>query len=381
MSTEKMNAPARPKEAETLKSLLARPATIERLADIAPKYLSPDRLIRILLLTVSRDSKLWRCTPQSMLSALMRVAQFGLEPDGRLVHLVPYKDTVNVIIDWKGLIEIARRNGMVAVAELVYEKDHFEFGHRDGRQVCNHIPHFEEDRGNIRLAYSCVKRLDGKGDPDYEVMTKSEIDKIRKRSPAGGDGPWVTDYGEMARKTVLRRHSKRWPLCAEDRLATEDDDVPEDVRLRREVASEPARPVFTRSLASREVDDDDLQYGASDTPKTESETKEEPKAPETSQLRRKTKVESEPVQTATQEQPLENPLAEKSLQDQLKTWVEVEMKSNFETFKVALVELGWSEKGAVWNSFNDVPLEDAAKLLNSHKIVSRAMQMVKGGAA
>ncbi|HXD11553.1 MAG TPA: recombinase RecT, partial [Anaerolineales bacterium] len=120
------------RQPDTIKSLLSRPEVLDRIRAVAPKYLSAERVAKILLLTCQRDQKLLRCTPQSLLAAVMRAAQMGLEPDGRLCHLIPYKDTVNVIIDWKGLVEIARRNGLEAKAVLVRERDDFECLEDDG---------------------------------------------------------------------------------------------------------------------------------------------------------------------------------------------------------------------------------------------------------
>ena len=54
-------------------------------------------------------------------------------------------------------------------------------------------------------------------------MTKADVDAIRKRSKASGSGPWVTDYSEMGKKTVLRRMSKRWPLAPELAGAIDDE--------------------------------------------------------------------------------------------------------------------------------------------------------------
>jgi len=53
------------------------------------------------------------------------------------------------------------------------------------------------------------------GDTQTAVMTKDEVEAIRKRSRAGKSGPWVTDWGEMAKKTVVRRLSKMLPLSSE----------------------------------------------------------------------------------------------------------------------------------------------------------------------
>jgi recombination protein RecT len=58
----------------------------------------------------------------------------------------------------------------------------------------------------------------------HEVMTRDEIDSIRKRSKSGSSGPWVTDFAEMAKKTVFRRASKWIPLSSEIRDAYERDD-------------------------------------------------------------------------------------------------------------------------------------------------------------
>jgi recombination protein RecT len=57
------------------------------------------------------------------------------------------------------------------------------------------------------------------GTQTFDIMVKSEVDKIRRRSRAADDGPWVTDYEEMARKTVVKRLSKYLPLKPGDKLA------------------------------------------------------------------------------------------------------------------------------------------------------------------
>ena len=66
-------------------------------------------------------------------------------------------------------------------------------------------------------AYVVVKMHSG----DYltECMSREEIDAIKNRSEsvkAGKSSPWDTDYGEMAKKTVVKRAYKYWPKS--DRL-------------------------------------------------------------------------------------------------------------------------------------------------------------------
>jgi len=54
-------------------------------------------------------------------------------------------------------------------------------------------------------------------------MTKDEVTKIRHRSKAANNGPWVTDFDEMGKKTVFRRLSKWLQLSPEYRDALDAD--------------------------------------------------------------------------------------------------------------------------------------------------------------
>ena len=357
------NTPAHrpPAQGDTLKSLLARPATLDRIAAIAPKCLSPERVVKVMLLTFSRDSKLWRCTPQSLLAALMRCAQFGLEPDGRLVHLIPYKDQVNIIIDWKGLVEIARRNGIECNATLVYEEDEFDLLPDDGSGRCflKHGINARKPRTKILGAYSRSRRIDGSGQIDYEWMSLSEIESIQKRSESAreGKGPWITDFGEMARKTVLRRHSKRWPLCAEDRTALDDeDDRAVDIRPARNVTAT-ARPVF-------EEDDEDetRQIGNAPPESPPEESKEAPKN-KTKPEGKTTKAKAETVDVQTKQDVTPDP----ALYEKLELMVTEEWGANFEIFKAAIIDLGHLPDANRWKGYEDIPPEIVAAILSKPK--------------
>lgn len=252
-----MAAEALVRRTDTVKDLMSKPWVVDKLRQLVPKHLSPEKMARVMLLTISRDAKLQLCTPQSLLRALMRCAQIGLEPDGVLVHLIPFKRDVQIIIDWKGLVEIARRNGVVAKPILVRENDEFEYCEDDGtgRTAVKHkLP--RGDRGSIIGAYSRTRTVET-GEVDYEWMSIDEIEAIKQRSESGreGKGPWVTDYGEMCKKTPLRRHSKRWPLKLEDRKAVDaDDDKPANLKEREhqepEITIDPA-PVPTQEEVSQ----------------------------------------------------------------------------------------------------------------------------------
>jgi recombination protein RecT len=74
-----------------------------------------------------------------------------------------------------------------------------------------------------------------------EVMSRSQVDAIRARSRSGSNGPWVTDYDEMAKKTVVRRALKYCPLSSERyEKALEHDNAD---YIDGEIAASAAEPV------------------------------------------------------------------------------------------------------------------------------------------
>lgn len=209
-----------------LRSLITSDKYKEQFAMALPQFLTPERFTRVTLTALTKTPKLMQCTPESVMSCLLDCASLGIEPDGRRAHLIPFNDNkrgttvCTLIIDYKGYIELARRSGELAIwrAELVCENDQFEY---NKGEVTKHIINWREPRGNPYAVYSYVRFKDGA--EDYEVMTRSEVEGIRARSRAGKAGPWVTDWEEMAKKTVIRRHGKRLPLSAEFRDAMDKD--------------------------------------------------------------------------------------------------------------------------------------------------------------
>lgn len=213
-----------------IRELLNRKSTAEEIAKVLPKYLTPDRITRVALTAFIKTPDLLDCTQESLMQCVMICAQAGLEPDGRLAHIIPFGTTAQVIFDYKGLVTLAKRNGVDVKAVLVYERDNFQYIEDDGngRTVVHHTFKAFEDRGPIVGVYS--RALEANKPPDYELMSIKEVEDIRKRSRAGKSGPWQTDFGEMTKKTAIRRHSKRWDLAPEIREAIyKDFDTPPDI--------------------------------------------------------------------------------------------------------------------------------------------------------
>lgn len=222
----------------------------EAVARVLPAHLTPDRFIRIAVAALTRTPRLQECDPDTVLQCLIQLSQYGLEPDGRNAHLIPFRNKrgsydCTLIIDYKGLASLAKRSGQVSYvhADAVCENDAFEY---NKGVVVKHEIDFKKDRGKPYAYYAMVRFKDGTEQAD--CMTRVEVEKIRSRSRAANDGPWVTDFDEMGKKTVFRRLSKWLELSPEFRDAVESDaDSLEDLRFENAIPIE--RPKIGRLKA------------------------------------------------------------------------------------------------------------------------------------
>ncbi|NIQ92422.1 MAG: hypothetical protein GWN93_26955 [Deltaproteobacteria bacterium] len=221
---QEKSADAVPKP-KTVKDWITTDSFKDAIKKALPSHMSTERFIRIALTAFMRTPKLADCTQQSLFQVLLDLSSLGLEPDGRRAHIVPYRNknrgitNAQLIIDYKGLIELGKRSGEVKMwsAHIVCKNDFFSW---DSGEVIHKVDFFS-DRGAMVGAYSHVITRDDIH--DYEVMTFDEVESIRKRSKSSDDGPWKTDFLEMAKKTVIRRHSKRLTLSPEFADALEKD--------------------------------------------------------------------------------------------------------------------------------------------------------------
>lgn len=223
------------------------------------KYLTPERIIKMTLSAISRSPQLLLCTRESILRSVMDASSLGLEPGGPLgqAYMVPFKNNkkdaqgnwietmeAQLIIGYRGCIALARRSGEIQSvnANVIYSRDRFDVNLAES--IVEHRPYMPPmptpgeaeangmdpidlmHRGQAVAVYSVAHFVGGGRHVDF--MTIGDVDRIRLRSKSHKNGPWVTDYDEMARKTVVRRAAKYWPLSTELAQAFEvdgDDDV------------------------------------------------------------------------------------------------------------------------------------------------------------
>ena len=230
--------PAKPQEADpkkprTVLDKIGGPNFMAQLSVALPKAMTPERLVRVVTTECRKTPALLNCNPESFLGAVLQCAQLGLEPGGALGHcyLLPFgngkakdgRPNAQLIIGYRGMIDLARRSGQIVsiCAYTVHEKDHFVW--RLGLDPdIEHVPSPEADRGPMTYVYA-VAKLKG-GGVQFEVMSRAEVEKVRKQSKAGSSGPWVTHFDEMAKKTVIRRLFKYLPVSIEAARTVEVDE-------------------------------------------------------------------------------------------------------------------------------------------------------------
>lgn len=181
-----------------------------------PKHLSAERMSRIALTELRKNPELSVCDPLSFLGAIIQCSQLGLEPGSALGHayLIPFNDRkagkkqVQLIIGYRGLIDLARRSGQIKSisARPVFENDTFKVQYGLHEDIVHHPA--QGERGELTHVYAVAQLKDG--GVQFELMSRYEIDQIAKPNPV-----WKSHYEEMAKKTVIRRLFKYLPVSIE----------------------------------------------------------------------------------------------------------------------------------------------------------------------
>lgn len=204
------------------------------IAKALPAHMNPERMARIATTTLRQTPQLASCTPESFLGALLTASQLGLEP-GPIgeAYFVPFNTKTGMVCQfipgYRGLIKLARNSGQLVDiwAEIVYEEDEFTVSYGLHRDLV-HKPKMGADRGKPVYVYAAAELKDG-GRP-FVVLTIAEVEAIRNRSKASKNGPWMTDWAAMAKKTAVKQLSKWLPLSAEfNTAAVLDGSVRTDV--------------------------------------------------------------------------------------------------------------------------------------------------------
>lgn len=206
----------------------------DKFASALPDVITPERFARIAANAVASSPQLSKCSPTSLIGALLCAAQAGLEPNTSLgqAYIIPYGDKAQFQISYKGLIELAHRSGQLKdiSAHIVYENDTFEY-ELGLEPKLKHIPAMH-DRGAAKCVYAVYHLISG--GYGFEVMSVEDINIHRRKYSKAKNSPWDTAWEEMAKKTVVKKVLKYAPMASDFVRATNQDEHTADVDLKAE---------------------------------------------------------------------------------------------------------------------------------------------------
>lgn len=192
---------------------------------------SPEKVkqeISFAIQHINKSEQLQQCTNESKLQAVLNISNIGLSlnPASKEAYLIPRWNNVRKIKEaslepgYVGLVKLLTDSGSVTsmLCQLVYENDTFSLDIADNVRPVTHKPVLSKSkRGNILGAYALATLPDGTR--QVEWMDIEEINAIREKSEtyvahlAGKikSCTWISDHGEMCRKTVIKRIYKYLP--------------------------------------------------------------------------------------------------------------------------------------------------------------------------
>lgn len=260
-----MSEPRTEIEKSTQKTLLDVLAKYKKTIDaLLPNKIDPQRFAYLAVSSIRQNPALAGVSPASFINSVILAGQMGLEIRRDSAYLIPFGKECQLLIDYKGKLELARRSKQVGgiQAVTVRENDDFRWQYGANGVDFHHSPApagrkiaSEDERGGIVGVYAFAQIVPN-GMQFREPMSLYELDRIRKQSRSGAnfvtldevfaahklieDGtkavwqtweykdkrrtPWVTHTEQMFLKTVLHSLCKGLPLTPEAQKSQEVDE-------------------------------------------------------------------------------------------------------------------------------------------------------------
>lgn len=189
-----------------------------------------------------------KCEPSTVVRTLLKGAFLGLDFFNGECYAIPYGDKCQFQTDYKGEVKLCKRYSRNPIkdiyAKVVREGDVFEECIENGHQTINFKP-VPFNNGEIIGAFAVCLYTDG--GMIYDTMSVSEIEHTRKTFSKQANGKaWTNSYGEMCKKTVLRRLCKLIDLDFDTAEAMQafEDGSDFDVKHQKTEEPEKATDVF-----------------------------------------------------------------------------------------------------------------------------------------
>lgn len=193
---------------------------------VLPESVKMSTFVRCAAVAMAGNSDLAKADKDSVIMALTKCATDGLIPDNKEAAIVTFNTNIAPrgqpkvwatkaqympMID--GVMKRARMSGQISIlsSKAVFTKDQFDYWMDENGEHINYRPTFEG--GDMRLAFAFAKLVTG--ELIIEVMSKTDVDKVRNASKTGTYGPWADWYERMACKAVMHRLARRLPNASE----------------------------------------------------------------------------------------------------------------------------------------------------------------------
>ena len=181
---------------------------------------------------IMRDSqdKLRLCVPQTLTEALQNLAHLGLTLNPLKQHatlIARWNEALKVLecqslVMYRGLVYLATQAGVHDIeADVVYKADGFKVGRdRNGgyveHEIAITVPRGEAD--NFFMGAYVIAIMPNSAARKVEWVPREDIFAMRDQSDSYLDregkprpnSPWVRWFDEQAKKSALKRASKRW---------------------------------------------------------------------------------------------------------------------------------------------------------------------------
>ena len=216
------------------------------IASALPRHVDEGHFIQTALTAMD---KLRDCSIESIQTALLECARFGLAPDGRNAAIVPYKGVATFQPMYQGLIDVMHRSGFVSSVHFGWIRERDLWDYTPTAPSPHDFVHKPDpllsDRGPVILAYAFCWMRDGRRS-QVILLNRADAETIRDKysrayryaeTTGKRDSPWHTDFDAMWAKSAVRRLGKRVPTSPEmvdllraDDEADEETSVPPVIR-------------------------------------------------------------------------------------------------------------------------------------------------------
>ena len=224
-----------------LHSLFERSAG--ELKKVLPGTITPDRIARVTLTACRKNAALLDCNPHSLIGAVFQAAQLGLEPDMLgSCYLVPFKDQVQLIIGYKGYIDMIYRSPRVVSIQAHEVRVNDIFNMRLGSDPYLHHEAADEPGEEVR-GYYAIAHLQN-GGCIWEYMSRQQVEahrdkhssdyKFKKSKGWENNSVWGAHFDAMAKKTVLHQLTTWLPISAQQKEFMAVDET-----IRKDITADP----------------------------------------------------------------------------------------------------------------------------------------------